>query len=139
MLKQLIYISQETAPLSDQDLLDLLRVSRQRNQQNNLTGMLVYRNSIFLQVIEGEEDDLEPVWASIQADRRHTNIVLIWFVPIAARDFPDWSMGFKNLSGQDFSQQPGYTPFMEEDFPVESLSAKPGRALDFLLTLKSND
>lgn len=125
--------------MSDQELLDLLQVTRERNRRRHITGMLVYRDSIFLQAFEGEEEELEATWASIQADRRHTNIVEIRCVPIAERDFPDFSMGFMNLSQQDLSQIPGYTPFMEEGFSPEALSAKPGQALDFLLDMKYDD
>ncbi len=139
MLKQLIYASQSVHPMSDQELLGLLQKARERNRRRNITGMLVYRDSIFLQALEGEEENVEATWAGIQADKRHHNIVEIRYVAIAERDFPDFSMGFMNLSHQDLSHISGYTPFMEEGFSPKTLTAKPGQALDFLLDMKYSD
>jgi len=136
MLKQLIYASQATRPMSDDDLLKILRVSWERNQAHRITGMLVYRDGIFLQALEGEDRELEPIWASIKADSRHWNIVEMRYVPVSKRDFPDWSMAFVNMSGTDFDLTPGYCAFLEEDFSPDRLRAKPGLARDFLLDMK---
>lgn len=122
--------------MSEENLLELLRVSRERNLRCRITGMLVYRQDVFLQVLEGDEGELGPVWDSIQADPRHGNVVLIRFVPVAARDFSSWSMGFVNLSSADLASIPGYSRFLEESFSPEGLAVKPGAALDFLLDIK---
>lgn len=136
MLKQLIYASQATRSMSDDDLLKILRVSRERNQLHRITGMLVYRDAIFLQALEGEDSELEPIWASIKADSRHWNIVEMRYVPVTKRDFSDWSMAFVNMSERDLDSIPGYSAFLAEDFSPEGLRAKPGLARDFLLDMK---
>jgi hypothetical protein len=136
VLKQLIYASHATCPMREDDLLSLMAGARDRNRQNNVTGMLVYKDSLFLQAMEGEDGDLEPTWARIQADPRHENLVIIRHLPIGCRDFPDWSMGFVNMSNRDLTTVPGYSRFMEADFSLEGLRAKPGLALDFLLDMK---
>lgn len=136
MLMQLIYASQAVHPMSDGELLEILQASRERNSQHNITGKLVYRNGVFLQVIEGEDSDLEPIWTSIKADPRHHNIVEIYYKPILERDFTEWAMGFANISGVDLTSVPGYTTFMEDDFFQGILCVKPGQALNFLLDLK---
>ena len=136
MLKQLIYASRATRPLSDEDLLRILRGAHERNQPRHITGILVYRNAVFLQVLEGEDSDLEAIWAIIQADARHDNIVVIRDAPVQERDFADWSMGFVNLSHKDLSTIPGYSTFLEEDFSPEGLGTKQGLALAFLLDMK---
>ena len=136
MLMQLIYASQETRPMSEEDLVRILQGARDKNQQYHVTGMLVYKNGIFLQILEGQDDALETIWEIIQADSRHDNIVEIRNRPIKERDFSDWAMGFTNLSGRDFSSIPGYSHFLDSDFSLENLHTKPGFALDFLLSAK---
>jgi len=136
MLKQLIYASHAVRPLADEDLLGILQGARERNARHQITGMLVYRDAVFLQVLEGEDGELDRIWAVIQADPRHENIVVIRDAEVSARDFPDWSMGFSNLSHRDLSSVPGYSKLLEEDFSPEGLRAKPGLAVDFLLDMK---
>lgn len=136
MLKQLIYASRAVRPMADEDLIELLRVSRERNQQHQITGMLVYKDSIFLQALEGEDGELAPIWADIQADPRHGDIVVVRCVLVEERDFADWSMGFVNMSAREVDAIPGYSSFLEDDFSPEGLLAKPGVARDFLLDIK---
>jgi hypothetical protein len=133
---QLIYASQAVKPMSAKELLEILQASRENNQRQHITGKLVYKDSIFLQVLEGEESDLETVWANIKEDPRHHNIVEISYKPIEERDFTEWAMGFVNMSGVDLASMPGYTRFLENDFSPDTLCAKPCRALSFLLDLK---
>lgn len=139
MLRQLIYVSQAVRLQSDEELLELLKASRERNLKAHITGFLVYRQGVFLQALEGEEKVLAAVWEKIQADRRHENIILIRDAPIGERDFDEWSMGFLNIAHLDLSRIPGYCAFLENDFSPEALHAKPGMALDFLLDLKYCD
>lgn len=136
MLTQLIYASRAVRPMSEQDLMDLLRQSRDRNRRQRITGMLAYKNLTFLQALEGEAQDVEQVWTAIQADPRHENIILVRSVPITERDFPDWSMGFVNTSPKDLSSVPGYSHFLDLDFSPDGLAAKPGQAREFLLAVK---
>ena len=51
---QLIYASYATREMSNEDLIDLLEKSRQRNSRQNITGLLLYAEKKFLQVLEGQ-------------------------------------------------------------------------------------
>lgn len=136
MLIQLIYASRAVRPMSEQDLINLLQQSRDRNRRRQITGMLVYKDLTFLQALEGKAQDVEPVWNDIQSDPRHETIILLRFERVAERDFPDWSMGFLNASRQEAIQIPGYSDFLGPDFSPDGLSAKPGQAREFLLGVK---
>jgi len=94
----LIYISSATRVMSEEDLLELLVQSRACNKTKNVTGMLLYRNGAFLQVLEGEARDVDEIYRSILSDERNTGHYLIEREEISERQFPDWSMGFENLS-----------------------------------------
>lgn len=122
--------------MSDDDLLRILNGARKHNSQNQITGFLVYRNGIFLQVLEGEERELNVVWEIILADSRHDNILELSCKSIAEREFADWAMGFVNMSQQDLSHIAGYSEFMNENFKFEEWIAKPGEALELLLDIK---
>ncbi|SMF94109.1 Sensors of blue-light using FAD [Methylomagnum ishizawai] len=132
MLVQVIYASRAIRPFSDRDLVLLLRKSRDRNRRHGITGMLVYQEPIFLQVLEGEAGELEPVWRDIAADPRHGQIVELRSGPVESRDYGEWSMGFFNASWNGCAALAGYTRFLDLDFSPEGFAMAPERAIAFM-------
>lgn len=104
---QLVYCSHATRPFSSEQLVTLLLRARQQNTAAAVTGMLLHVDGAFLQVLEGEADVVHKLFLSIAADHRHHRILLLLIREIAARTFPDWSMGFFDASGRGVSL-PGY-------------------------------
>ena len=71
----------------------LLIDSRENNQKFDITGSLLCRADIYLQMLEGPEDLVLETFDKIQKDDRHINIeVLLQERNIASRLFPDWAM-----------------------------------------------
>ncbi len=96
-LYRLIYCSRNVMPMSDNtedDLRRILACARQRNQQDNVTGALLYTVSGFAQVLEGPREVVERTFERIGADPRHTDVAVLSFTPTERRCFPEWSMGF---------------------------------------------
>ena len=79
----------------------LLEVSRARHLQRGITGLLLFRDGIFIQVLEGETADVQFIYRLICQDPRHRSIVKLLEEPISARRFPSWSMGYRALSESD--------------------------------------
>lgn len=109
MLYYLIYMSRATKPMSDTELDELLSVAVKNNKSLNVSGMLLYlneENSLyphgrFIQVLEGDENVIKGLYKKISGDDRHFNIVELFSFPLRQRNFPDWSMGFKRLEGDE--------------------------------------
>jgi len=99
-MKQLIYVSRAVSPFSQQELESLLHHCRERNAQQQITGMLLYNNGLFVQALEGEDDAIEHLYQKIKKDQRHTGLIRVLHKQIDEREFGDWSMGFKDISGQ---------------------------------------
>ena len=55
-MKRLVYVSAATVPFTDAALAQLLNISRKNNVAAGITGMLVYRDGDFLQILEGGEE-----------------------------------------------------------------------------------
>ncbi|MGI9486521.1 MAG: BLUF domain-containing protein [Geminicoccaceae bacterium] len=91
---QWVYASAASTPFDSSDLEDLLAKARANNEKVNVTGMLLYHDGSFLQVLEGEEDDVEAVVSKIKQDDRHCNVMKLYRGEIDAPNFADWSMGF---------------------------------------------
>ncbi len=93
-LISLCYTSNTTEEISFLGSLRLLAHSFLNNQKYNITGLLIYKNNQFAQVIEGDEDAIERIWSKIQRDTRHKDIQILSKEPIVHRSFTKWSMLF---------------------------------------------
>lgn len=111
-LIQLIYASSAVKPFSSDELLDLLEFSQQNNLKNDITGILLYKDGTFLQVLEGPEDKVNEIWKRIQQDDRHQGLIVIQKESISEREFNEWLMGFADLNDEGLSGLPGYSDFM---------------------------
>ncbi|MEO8112701.1 MAG: BLUF domain-containing protein [Ginsengibacter sp.] len=107
-MQYLVYVSSATIHFSDEDLKTLLKASRENNVSLGITGMLLYADDNFIQVIEGEKDVLDTLYAKISRDNRHKSFSILIRGEIKERNFADWSMGFKKISKEDFSQIAGF-------------------------------
>jgi hypothetical protein len=70
----------------------IYQVSRRNNKCNNITGVLSYLKGYYLQVIEGEETELEATYERIRGDARHTILFEFVKTDIEKRYFPESSL-----------------------------------------------
>ena len=135
-LLEVIYVSEATRPMSDADLVSLLRHARSRNQRLNVTGMLLYEDGRFIEVLEGEEANVRRVFGEIQDDARQTNLETERFEQIPFRHFPDWTMGFRRPD--DAPVALGFTRFLEQAALPDYFDAESVEAHSRLLAFKRN-
>lgn len=112
-LVSLVYVSVASRAMTDDDLRSILAKAREKNARLNITGMLLYRDGFFIQVLEGEQAQVDELFAVIAADERHRNVLKIEEHPIEQRTFGQWTMGFNpmnNLSAQDLE---GFTDYLQ--------------------------
>ncbi|MBB1489018.1 BLUF domain-containing protein [Oceanospirillum sediminis] len=100
-LHQIIYVCTQSRPLDDDDLVELLADAMGRNAERQITGMLLYYQGAFLQVLEGEVHELHHLMHAIENDNRVRDIVKLSEKAVTHRDFPDWSMGFQVIRDGD--------------------------------------
>ena len=93
-LVELSYLSEAVSDMSFLGLMRLLESARAFNQSNVITGILLYDNQQFGQIIEGERANIMKVWKRIQEDKRHHRIELLEIREISERSFPDWLLRF---------------------------------------------
>lgn len=133
----LCYVSTASRLMSQSDLLELLGVAREKNARSAVTGMLLYKDMSFLQVLEGAAETVHELYAHIRDDSRHERVKTLFDEPIEARDFPDWTLGFENLDGNDLSDIPGYSTFMVDGHQARETFNNPGRAKKILLHFRA--
>jgi hypothetical protein len=71
---------------------DILTAARALNAQNGLTGALICRADMFMQMLEGPRAAVTETFGRIQADDRHVDVTLLYVGDTPERIFPDWSM-----------------------------------------------
>jgi len=98
-MHQLLYVSSSAPNIPASDLDDILFTGRANNLARGLSGILVHIDGGFLQILEGSRDTLMEMYGRIAGDKRHSNPRVLVDRAIAARAFPDWSLGYEHLSG----------------------------------------
>ena len=87
-------------------LSGLLIDSRENNQKFNITGSLLCRADLYLQMLEGPEELVLKTFDKIQKDDRHVNVeVLLQERHIETRLFPDWAMRDDPVESWMWSQE----------------------------------
>ncbi|CAN5346284.1 hypothetical protein BH09PSE2_BH09PSE2_18390 [soil metagenome] len=90
-LVRLIYGSKPFG-FDDAMLNGILSDARRCNARDGITGALVCRADVYLQLIEGEEAAIEAAFARIAADDRHVEVKRLSLEAADKRMFPDWAM-----------------------------------------------
>lgn len=90
-LVQIIYASRPFG--FDQAALNgILSQSRRRNARDDITGALICRADLYLQLLEGPEEAVTPTYARIARDDRHLEVNRLSCEIVTERMFPGWAM-----------------------------------------------
>ena len=90
-LTQIVYASRPFG--FDMSVLDdILTISRRRNSQVDITGTLICRSDMYLQLIEGPEAAVQITYERIKLDDRHVELNLLLSRTVTERLFPKWAM-----------------------------------------------
>ena len=117
MLVRLLYASRladtESASATD----SILAQSKAHNPSSGITGILCYGGGIFLQALEGGRTQVSELYAHIQKDSRHKDVVLLHYEEIMERRFGGWTMGQVNVAKLNtsillkYSEKPEFNPY----------------------------
>lgn len=125
-LIQIVYCSAATRPFDRSAFAQLLSKARENNEQVGVTGMLLYADGSFFQVLEGPPAVVDALFERIRADARHDRLTIIIREVIAQRAFADWTMGFAHLSAPDLDGLLGVNDAFDRGASLDRLG--PGRA-----------
>lgn len=94
-MRRLVYVSSATRLPDAREVADLAAEAGRRNAAAGVTGMLLYMEGMFFQLLEGEPDAVAAIYARIAADRRHAGLIVMLDEETDRRLCPDWSMGHR--------------------------------------------
>lgn len=122
-LSFLIYASNRVEDVSF-DLDQLLRDARRRNEEDRITGILLFSGYRFVQVLEGARHAINQTFSRIARDGRHENVQLLCLEEITERRFGDWSMAYVPDNGntrERITSLTGQDRFTPHDYPARIL------------------
>lgn len=128
-LAHIIYVSSASKEFTNSDLIKLLKNARINNSKLNVSGILLFTNDSFFQVLEGEAEVIEKLFTKIKQDSGHKKVTVIINENISHRVFADWSMGFVNLNGEELQKIIGHNDFFTNTDYLQSLDLGRARKL----------
>jgi hypothetical protein len=132
---QFVYVSSAVTPFTDEQLARLLEVSRRRNAECDVTGLLLYLSGNFIQLLEGAKKDVVSTYSRIQADPSHRGLITLLDADADEREFPEWSMGFEKVEGPAAERLPGYSDFLKQETDKSAHRSAALRLLQFFRDL----
>lgn len=104
----LVYSSTATQTISNQQLATILQSSHRNNPMLGITGMLLYCQGKFIQVLEGNRDAVHELYLKIVKNPLHTDVHVLLEGSLQERNFETWTMGFKALDESDLVSIGGF-------------------------------
>ena len=101
---RLIYSSEAAPGLAATELEVMLAESRIRNRAHGITGVLVFVDGAFLQILEGEKNDVLDLMERIEQDPRHRGVKVFLEAETDGRAFASWSMAYLSPSAEEVSR-----------------------------------
>jgi hypothetical protein len=129
-----IYASKASPSFEENAIPQLLDAARRNNAGRGITGILLYVEGNFFQVLEGEEAAVNGTFEAIRGDDRHDRVTLIIREPIWERSFREWTMGFANVDMSEIQRHIGENDFFAGASCLQQLP--PGRARKLLAAFR---
>ena len=93
-LVRLVYVSTSINEVDSDTLQSILSTAQTNNDAHDLTGLLVFDDKYFVQLIEGGRSAVSQLLGNLYRDTRHKDLVVLGFDVVHQRPFPNWSMQF---------------------------------------------
>jgi hypothetical protein len=95
-IRRLLYTSasrlEPTGLTVEEQVADIVQQAAKCNKRAGITGLLVFVEGQFIQIIEGESTAVEATFERICCDFRHAQVKLVDLVAVKDRLFAGWSM-----------------------------------------------
>jgi hypothetical protein len=132
---RIMYSSQASAPLGVAGLQQILDDARTGNEAHDVTGVLVYVDGVFFQVLEGDREVVRRLMASIARDTRHHSVKVFHEAEAGERAFASWRMAFLSATAEQMSAWAGLPGTTTVEELLADLGRDPRRAPGMLRSI----
>jgi hypothetical protein len=97
-LLQLLYVSHLAVEVALTDVGRMVEITRVRNLNEGITGILLFDGTRFCQYVEGSGKAVDELMARIRKDPMHELVDVLWSRPAnVARRFEGWRIGYLEI------------------------------------------
>jgi hypothetical protein len=128
-MHQVVYSSAAVQAFTEPQLVDLLARARLNNERLGITGLLLYDDGSFLQVLEGDDRVIDGLYETIGRDKRHHRVVALLRREVPERHFAKWRMGFAAMNASS-KHMPGYSAYWQARAEPAAAASAASRLLD---------
>ena len=104
---RVVYASRPTGR-TQTELDDIVNISARNNARSGITGVLLFDDDYYLQILEGPEEAVDALLETLKQDPRHTDMSVVFRTRIESTSFSEWSM---QLMENDAAQNPVLSPY----------------------------
>lgn len=97
----LVYRSRAIPGFDRRQIQKMLEKARRFNEEQGITGCLLYHQGEFLQYLEGNQVRVLQLYDKIKSDPRHTDVVLLSHGNRPERRFEQWEMAYEDFYGDN--------------------------------------
>ncbi|MDN4166591.1 BLUF domain-containing protein [Cytophagales bacterium LB-30] len=101
MLSQLVYVSNRKPNCTEEEIEKILEACKKNNPPLDITGVLLYNDTKFIQMVEGDMKTITSLYDKIKGDTRHDQVRMISLGPIKQKSFPSWHMGSRPIQNSN--------------------------------------
>jgi acylphosphatase len=94
---RIVYVSNLRPTMSVADLDALVKQAAAFNQANDITGVLALEDGRVCQILEGPDEAVAALFASIRKDERHTGVTELTNHAIDRYSFEGWGMARRSM------------------------------------------
>ena len=113
----------------------ILTDARTGNEARNVTGVLVYVDGVFFQIIEGDKDVVHGLMASIASDSRHHSVKIFYEAEVNVRAFESWSMAYLSATAEQMSKWAGLPGTATAEELLTDINRSPHRVPRILVNI----
>jgi muconolactone delta-isomerase len=117
----IVYASEATEAFNKESLHNLLETARIRNSKLDITGLLLYEDKSFLQVIEGRPSVIKALFNKIKKDSRHKHVAKILEITSHEKSFEEWTMGHGMVTIDELESIEGMSDFFSNQMRFNDL------------------
>lgn len=113
MWQTISYVSTASTSLNNSDMAELFEFVKLKNNNLQITGILLYADGNFFQVLEGEKNQIKNIFDKIKQDARHYNVIKIFDREKTTTSFTKYHSSFSVVS--DPSNQRELQNFLDNE------------------------
>jgi len=138
-IHQIVYSSSANKKILKSDLVIILRKARINNKVSEITGLLMYVDEHFLQILEGDKDKVHELYNKISLDARHKDCQIIYEGDSDKRFFSRWEMAYAAPSSKDLSVWLGLHDTTSVESAIDKIKTAPEYISKVYSNVKIND